>query len=304
MDRYLAMKGFVKVAQSGSFSRAAKDLGANQSSLSRLVQSLEEELGVQLLHRTTRQLRLTEPGTVFFAEASRIVADIDELTARTRELQTATRGHLRIGMPIAFGRGFVVPRLAEFHRSFPEVTLELLMDDRLVDVVREGFDVVIRIGVLPSSTHLSRKLAVVRRYLVAAPSLLQKTGRGFSSEHLGTLPAILFESTRSQSPSWRLTRERSRKEIPIRSHLSVNHLESILTLARDGLGVAHLPSWLVQSDLDSGRLERLLPEWSVASASASESVVHAVYPATRKQTAKVRAFIDFLVTAIAKDPSF
>ncbi len=302
MDKYLAMQSFVRVARAGSFSRAAKALGTNQSSVSRLVQSLEAELGVQLLHRTTRKLSLTEPGQTFLVEASRILSDIDSLTAKTKDLQTVPKGLLRVGMPLAFGRVFIIPKLVEFKRLYPEVTLEISLDDRMIDVVQDGYDLAVRVGRLTDSSHLSRKLAVVDRVLVASPSLWISDQH--NPDQLAQLPALLFESVRSLHPNWVITKQRQRREIPIREHVSVNHLDSIAQLARDGLGVALLPSWLVQEDLQRGKLIRVLPEWSVSGKLDSQSAVHAIFPATRKQTAKVRAFVDFLAKAISTDKRF
>lgn len=302
MDRFLAMQSFVRVAQLGSFSQAAKLLGSNQSSVSRLVQALEEQLGVQLLHRTTRKLNLTEPGRAFLEEASRILADIEALTAQTRDLQSSPRGHLKVGMPLAFGRVFVIPKLAAFKRLYPEVTLEVSLDDRMIDVVQEGFDLVIRVGRLSDSAHRSRKLAIVERVLVASPSLWADAPS--TPEALEKVPAIIFESTRSLHPSWVLTKQRQRREIPIRDFISVNHLESIALLAGDGLGVAQLPSWLVQADLERGTLQRVLPDWSISGKMENQSAVHAIFPATRRQSAKVRVFVDFLVKAMSTDRGF
>jgi len=184
MDRLAAIEAFVRVAECGSFSKAAERLHSSKSVVSRQVGALEAELGARLLHRTTRALTLTEAGRSYFAQAARILADLAEANASVGQLQAAPRGRLRVSAPMSFGFLHLAPAVPDFLDRYPDVEIDLAMNDRYVDLVDEGFDMAVRIGKLEDSSLVARKLAPARRTICAAPAYLQARGVPASPDDL------------------------------------------------------------------------------------------------------------------------
>src|SRR5215813_10384059 len=202
MDRLAAIEAFVRVAECGSFSQAAQRLHASKSVVSRQVGALEADLGVRLLHRTTRALTLTEAGRSYFERASRILADLEEANASVGQLQAAPRGRLRVSAPMSFGFLHLGPAVPDFLDRYPDVDIELVMNDRYVDLVDEGFDMAVRIGRLEDSSLVARKLAPARRTVCAAPAYLQTRGTPVSPDDLEAHECLCY-SNLGQSQEWR-----------------------------------------------------------------------------------------------------
>ena len=295
-----SMKLFIEVVESGSFSAAARKLRTQQSTVSRVIGSLEADYKTALLTRSTRKMMLTEAGHTFLAESRKILAEIEDLQGRMKRIREEPRGLLRVGLSTTFGRLFVVPALAEFKAKYPDIALEVHLDDRLVDIVAEGYDVVIRVGGSEDSFVTSRTLAVVRRGLFVSKGLLKKLGPISTPRDLERYPAILFEERMPAQPKWTLSQGRSKQQVAIPSTICVNQVDSICTLVQDGLGVAHVPLFLIDPEAKGQALERVLPEWDLVGDFENTAGVFALFSGGSKVSAKVRVFVDHLVSRLSR----
>ena len=297
MDRLAAIEAFVRVAECGSFSQAAQRLHSSKSVVSRQVGALEAELGARLIHRTTRALTLTEPGRSYFERASRILADLAEANASVGRLQSAPRGRLRVNAPMSFGFLHLAPALPDFLDRYGDVELELIMNDRFVDLVEEGFDVAVRIGKLEDSSLVARRLAPMRRTVCAAPAYLQKRGVPNSPEDLKSHECLCY-SNLGMTQEWRFVRPDGRPwPIEVHGRLHANNGDALRAAALHGFGLAVLPSFLTGRDIQSGALVSVLEPFM-----PQDSAVYAVYPHARHLSPKVRAFVDFLAERFGPDP--
>jgi DNA-binding transcriptional LysR family regulator len=294
MDRLAAMEAFVRVAEARSFSEAARRLGQSKSVVSRQVAALEEELGARLLTRTTRSLALTEAGRTYFERAARILADVDEADASVSLLAGAPRGRLRVNAPMSFGFLHLAPQLPLFMERYPEVEVDMAMNDRMVDLVEEGFDVAVRItGRLPDSSLVARKLAPVRMAIVASPDYLARRGEPASPEELAGHDCLLYTSDQ-----WQLTGlDGKPRPVHVRGRLRANNGDALRAAALAGLGLALLPTFIVGRDLQDGTLVPVL-----CNHIPCQSTLYAVYPEVRQLSPKVRAFVDFLAAQLGPNP--
>lgn len=277
---------FTKVVQTGGFTAAARELDMPKSTVSRKVSDLESRLGARLLQRTTRRLSLTDVGRTYFAYCTRIVAEVEEAERAVTRLHETPRGALRITAPLAFS--FLGQVVADYLARFPEVRVEMVCTDRVVDLVEEGFDLAIRAGALRDSTLIARRIGSGRRLVVASPHYLARRGVPDSPENLPSHDCMSFGGGQDWRV-WRLRREERALEIPIEPHLLVNDFDILRAAAVAGLGITMLPAERCDEDLRAGRLEQLLPDWT-----APETVMHAVYPSTRHLSPKVKSFVDHL----------
>ncbi|MDC0711070.1 LysR family transcriptional regulator [Stigmatella sp. ncwal1] len=278
---------FAKVVQAGSFTLAARGLRMPKSTVSRKVSELEERVGAQLLQRTTRKLRLTEVGQAYYEHCARIVAEAELAELAVTRMQSAPHGLLRVTAPLAFN--FMGSILAEFLTHYPEVQIDMVCTDRTVDLVEEGFDLAVRAGRLPDSSSLiARRLGSIERGVMASPRYIQEHGAPKSPRELASHDCLLFGSGTGGNV-WSLFSGNRSAEVPIRARLTVNEPDMLRAVTLAGFGVALLPNSLYVEDIASGRLQRILPEWSSSGAS-----VHAIYPVTRHHSPKVMAFVDFL----------
>ncbi|WPB82699.1 LysR substrate-binding domain-containing protein [Archangium violaceum] len=277
---------FAKVVQAGSFTVAARGLRMPKSTVSRKVSELEERVGAQLLQRTTRKLRLTDVGQAYYEHCARIVAEAEQAELAVTRMQSAPHGLLRVTAPLTFS--FLGPIVAEFLKRYPEVQVELVCTDRSVDLVQEGFDLAVRAGRLADSSHIARKLGNVERVVVAAPSYLQERGVPKSPKDLERHDCLVFGAG-MEGNVWTLHSGNKSLQVSVRARLVVNEPDMLRAVAVAGAGIALLPTQPSDTDLTTGRLRRLLPDWS-----SSGAPVHAVYPSTRHHSPKVMAFVDFL----------
>jgi DNA-binding transcriptional LysR family regulator len=297
MDRLAALEAFVRVAECGSFSKAADRLHSSKSVVSRQVSALETELGARLLHRTTRALTLTEAGRSYFERAARILADLAEASASVGQLQAAPRGRLRVSAPMSFGYLHLAPALPDFLDRYPDVELELVMNDRSVDLVDEGFDMAVRIGTLEDSSLVARKLAPMRRTVFASPAYLQARGTPASPDDLRAHECLCY-SNLGLSQEWRFVRPDGRPwPVEVHGRLHANNGDALRAAALRGFGLAVLPSFFVGRDLQSGALVSVLEEFM-----PQDSALYAVYPHARHLSPKVRAFVDFLAERFGPFP--
>lgn len=274
---------FAQVVRSGSFTAAARELGMQKSSVSRKVSDLEESLGARLLQRTTRTLALTEEGRVFHEHCLRAIAELDDGRLALGGMRASPRGLLRVTAPLSFG--FLGPVVAEFLQRFPEVQVEMVCTDRVVDLVDEGFDIAIRAGPLPDSSLVGRRLGSLPRFLVASPSYLRRRGTPRKPDDLAGHACVAFGTRQA---SWRLESGKGPVEVPIvAARLVVNDYELLRRAIIAGLGIGLVPEPDCAGELADGTLRRVLPGWIGA-----DTPIHAVYPSTRHLSSKVKAFVD------------
>jgi DNA-binding transcriptional LysR family regulator len=281
---------FARVVQAGSFTAAARQLELPKSTVSRRVADLEERLGARLLQRTTRRLSLTDVGQTYYQHAARVLAELEAAELAVTRLQEVPRGLLRITMPLNFGH--LGPAVSSFLERYPEVEVEVVCADRIVDLVQEGFDLAVRAGPLADSTLVARSLGAMRRLAVASPAFVSRYGAPKEPEELAGLPCVVFGADPSRT-RWSLQSDERIVSVTVRPRLTVNDFDFLDEAARAGLGVAMIPDFRCVAPLRSRHLVRLLPDWS------SPGVpVHAVYPSTRHLSPKVTAFLEHLRTQL------
>ena len=297
MDRLAAIEAFVQVAETGSFSEAARRLRSSKSVISRQVASLEAELGARLFHRTTRSLTLTEAGQGYLGRVGQILADLEEANLAVTQLQSAPRGKLRINAPMSFGFLHLAPALPEFMSLYPEVELDVSMTDRFVDLVDEGFDLAVRIASLQDSSLIARRLAPIRLAVCASPDYLRQYGAPKTPQDLRHHACIL-NSNLASAHEWKFM-DADKKPFSVRvdSKLVINNGDAMRIAALQGVGLTILPTFIVGRDLQAGTLVSLLSDYMPQSLG-----LHAVYPHARHLSPKVRAFVDFLAARFGPRP--
>lgn len=297
LDHLTGMAVFARVVEEGGFSKAAQTLGLSKSAVSKQVSRLEDRLGVRLLNRTTRRLSLTEAGTAFYEGCRQVVSDAEAAEAAVSHLASAPRGVLRVNAPMSFGQLHVAPALPDFMARYPELAIDLQLNDRTVDVVEEGFDMAIRIGELPDSSLIARRLAPMRRAAAAAPAYLDRHGRLAHPRDLEAHECLIY-SYLAWGREWRFDGEGGEVRVPVSGRVEINNGDALLAAARRGAGIVMLPTFLVGDDLRAGRLEPVLADWSPTQRGA----VYAVFPASRNLLPKVRVFVDFLAERFGPTP--
>jgi DNA-binding transcriptional LysR family regulator len=297
MDRFAALQAFVAVAEAKSFSEAARRLRLAKSAVSRQVSDLEANLGIRLFHRTTRSLSLTEAGRGYFDRAERILADLDDADRAVSRLQAAPRGRLRVSAPMSFGFLHLAPALSDFLARYPNVTVDITMNDRFVDLVEEGFDVAVRIAELHDSSLIARRLAPARRVICASPKYLTTHGAPQVPDDLRT-HECLFYSNLPSARDWRFVApDGSAWPVTVNGRLCANSGDALRVAALHGLGLANLPTFIVGADLQSGTLAPVLDAFV-----AQDLSINAVYPHSRHLSPTVRAFVDFLIDRFGPQP--
>jgi DNA-binding transcriptional LysR family regulator len=289
MDRLTEMEAFVQVVDHGGFTEAARKMGLSKSAVSKHISALEARLAVRLLNRTTRRVNPTEVGLAYYDRARTVLTDAAEADEMVTAMQATPKGSLRISAPMSFGINHLSPAVARFLCAYPEVDVHMVLDDRYVEIVAEGFDLAIRVGVLEDSSLKARKLAETTRRLVAAPSYLERTGAPKSLEDLHR-HQLLHYSNLATGNFWRLrTASGEERQIRVGGRLTANNGDSLMKAAEMGLGIALLPGFIIGDALAAGRLVEVLPERG-----AERHGIFAIYPEGRFTQPKLRAFIDFL----------
>jgi len=291
MDRFAAMQAFARVAESGSFSAAARQLRQSKSLVSRQVADLEANLGVRLIQRTTRSLSLTEAGLAYYDKAQRILAELEEAELAIGQLQANPRGRLRVAAPMSFSILHLAPALPDFLARYPEIDIAIEMNDRVVDLLEEGFDLALRIGRLADSRLLARKLAPMRRVIAASPDYLARFGSPQKPQDLKQHRCLCY-SNRGVAEEWRFIGQ----SVEVKGRVHANNGDLLREMALNGLGIVDLPIFLVEDDLRSGALMPLLEDFL-----KQDGGLHAVYPRAPYLAPKVRVFIDFLAARWSTD---
>lgn len=290
MDRLGEMEAFVRVVDLGGFTEAARKLGVSKSAVSKHVASLEERMGARLLNRTTRRVSPTEIGLAFYDRAIRVLAEALEAEAMVSSMQDAPRGELRISAPVSFGLRVIAPAVAEFLKTYEDISVHMVLDDRRVELVAEGYDLAIRIGDLPDSSLKARRLGDVSSLLVASPAYVAAHGTPERWQDL-TGHNLLHYSNLSSGNYWRLAgADGEERQIRATGRLTVNNGDALLKAAEAGLGIAYSPDFIIGDAIREGRLVELLPD-----ARRPVFGIYAVYPQGRFPQPKLRVFIDFLV---------
>ena len=296
MEDLERMAIFARVVEDKSFSAAARRLNLSKSLVSKQVTQLEKSVGARLLNRTTRALSLTEAGAAFYEHCARIVEELEEAKLAVGRLHSEPRGLLRISVPVAFGRLHIATILPEFLAAYPDLKIDMVTSDRFVDLAEEGYDVVIRIADQPAPTLVARKLAPVRRQMVATPDYFERHGIPQTPEDLENHNCLTYTYFNPQDP-WRLRGPDGDISVRASGNLRVNDDDALAEAVLRGLGLALLPTFIIGKELQAGRLQSALSQYIPL-----ERHIYAVYLANRHVTAKVRAFIDYLLKRFSPEP--
>jgi len=309
MDKLSAMKTFVRVVESGSFSAVADELQATQSAISKQVAALERELATKLLVRTTRSLALTDEGARYFEQVRRLVAEIAEAESSLAKGESQLRGWLRVAASVGYGRLKLMPLVKSFMLTHPDVKIDLRLHDGFIDLVEQGIDVSVRIGDLPDSGLLARRIGTSNRMLVAQRDYLQSVanahGLPVHPQDLQAHNCIVYTGM-ANSNVWTFTAGDGAPEakgvtrsVRVEGSIQTNSSEVIRASVISGMGIGYSPTWLFESELASGEVVRVMPEWD-----SPQSPIHLVSPPERKHSAKVRAFVEHVLGASVAQPSY
>ena len=296
MGRFEEMQAFVRTAEAQSFTAAAQRLGLSKSIVSQRVADLEARLGVRLINRTTRRLSLTEAGAGFLTGAERALSETVEAEERATRHGTELRGSLRIAAPLSFALMHLQPAIFEFMTAHPSLEVHIDLDDRHLDLIGGGWDMALRIGRLPDSSLIARRLAPSLTVCCATQDYLDRHGTPMRPEDLEQHECVLYSGA-SRPDSWPFLIDGEWVPINVRGRLITNNGDLLLGAVQAGHGIAILPSFLVGCPIAQGKLVRVLADWPT-----KEGAIHAVYPPTRHLAARVRLFTDFLADRIGKQP--
>jgi DNA-binding transcriptional LysR family regulator len=292
MDRIEAMQAFVAVADLRGFAPAARKLGLSPSGVTRLIAALEEHLGARLLQRTTRSVALTDVGSRYLERARRILADVEEAEVSAQDERTRPGGRLVVSAPVGFGRLHVSPMMSEYLKRYPDVSGELRLADRVVNLVEDGVDVAVRIGHLPDSSLVARHVGEMRRIVVASPGYLKRRGEPDTPEAIASHETIQFGAT-AASPDWLFVRDGQEIHVAPTPRLTTNSSDAAIQYAVQDGGLTRVLAYQAAEAIKAGRLKIVLAKFEQPA-----SPIHMVYPTSRLLSAKVRTFID-LVTEIS-----
>lgn len=296
MDRLDAMQMFVRVVETGSFTRVAHEFTTTQPTVTKQIAAMEARLKVRLLNRNTRGVSLTEPGTLYYEKCKAIVNDVADAESVVKVRQSQVHGQLRVGSSVAFGRRVVVPLALEFMQQNPQVQIDLSFEDRYTDLVASGIDVALRLGKLADSSLGARTLGVNPWVLVASPTYLKKHGTPRRPSDLKEHATLIYSSVQGND-LWRLRNASGEAvSVPVTGRLRSNNLSALLAAARSHMGIAALPWYVAHESLKAARVVEVLKTCRLP-----EQEIHAVYPSPRLVPQKVQAFIAFLQGRLGKE---
>ena len=296
MDRLQNMQTFIDVVDTGSFTATADKLGLTRAAVSKHVQQLENHLGARLLNRTTRRVALSDIGRAFHDRCIRILADLEEAELAVSALHETPVGTLNVNAPMSFGTIHLAPAVADFMAAYPELHVTMTLNDRVVDVIEEGFDISLRIGKLADSSLIARNIGTSQAWLCATPNYLEQHGTPLKPGDLKSHRCLHYGYL-ATGAQWHLEGPEGLTSVPIRPILCANNGEALVSAALHHLGILMTPSFIAGRELQAGRLIRVLPDYSPAPLPIS-----LIYPPTRYLSAKVRLFIDFLSSRFGPTP--
>ena len=292
MDRLQAMTAFVRVVETGSFSGAARHIGVGQPAVSKTVAQLEDRLQVRLLVRSTHGLMPTDAGLRFYERAKMAIQEADEAELQARGAGAGLTGRLRISAATTFARLLIVPRLPEFLKRHPDLEIDIVLDDRVIDLVSEGIDVALRMGQLSDSSALARRLAQGQRSVIATPAYLKRAGTPSVPADLAAHEAIVYSQLEN---SWMFRKGGTEASVAIRGRVRVSAAEGIRAAVLADMGLTVNSDWMFAPELQSGAVVRVLEDWRLPPVD-----LWAVFPTGRLASAKARAFADFVETGMAQ----
>ncbi len=287
---------FAKVVEFESFSKAADDLGLSKSAISKQISALEDRLGARLLNRTTRQLSVTNAGAKLYDRCRSIVAEIEAAELEAGQLHSRPTGLLKVTAGMSLGQLHLAPALSAFLETYPEMSLELALNDRIVDLIEEGYDVALRIANLEASSLIQRRLCDIRIVTVAAPSYLERHGEPRHPSELADHACVTYSYVWAGS-AWRFTTPDRSNRVRINPRAQVNNGDAMLPLVEAGIGITQLPTFLLHEGLRNGTLKTILDDFE-----PTPLGLYAVYPQSRSLSVKVRVFIDFVAKHFAGTP--
>jgi DNA-binding transcriptional LysR family regulator len=296
MDQIAAIRVFVRVVESGSFSAVAREAGVGQPAISKQISALEAHLGAQLLRRTSRSLSLTEAGQDFYEAAVRLIDDLQAAESRIGKGQTAPSGLIRVTVAPVFGRLYLVPRLHDFFARYPDISVEFIVSDRVINLVEEGVDLAIHNGELKDSTLIARRIATTPVVTVASTVYLDRHETPVSPTDLDAHRCIIF-APQGVPRAWGFEGKFGDIAYQPRGHFRTNDADQIRAAVLCGLGLAHTPGWLFAGEFARGTVRRVLCDYE-----PTPLPISAVHPAGRRLATKVRVFIDFLAEILAAEP--
>jgi DNA-binding transcriptional LysR family regulator len=288
MDRMSAMETFVLVVETGSFSAAARRLNVGQPAVSKVVAQLEESLGVKLLVRTTRGLTATEAGLGYYERARRSIQEAEEAVIAARGASNSLTGRLRVAAAVTFSRIHLMPYLPAFLQAHPDLQVEFVLDDRNVDLVREGIDVALRMGALPDSSLSAKRVATGRHVVVATPSYLAKAGEPKEPSVLAEHQAVIYDQG-GGGPDWTFRKNGKECSVSLSGRLRVSAAEGVRAAVLAGGGLAVTSEWMFAPEIADGTVKAILQDWELPTQN-----LWAVFPAGRAATNKARKFIEFV----------
>ena len=296
MDRLEAMRLYTRIVELGSFTAAADDLNLPRATVTHAIKRLETRLGAQLLQRTTRRVRTTRDGEVYYGHCVRLLGDMDEVEADFREAAVLPKGRLRIDLPGTVARLLVIPALPEFCARFPQIELDIGTSDRFVNLLREGVDCVLRVGELGDSAMVARRVATLAQVTVASADYLRRRGRpqSLADLHEGHLAVNWASPTTRRSEPLEFMAGRKRREARLPGRVTVSGVDAYLACCEAGMGIAQFPRYRIAAALADGSLCEILPAMPPPSLPMS-----VLYPPQRQMPARLRVFIDWLVELTA-----
>ena len=297
MDKFAAISAFTAVVEESGFAAAARTLGTSRSQVNKAVINLEDDLGVQLLQRTTRRVSPTPSGQAFYEKCRTILDDLSEAERSLKDTSDRPAGTLKINAPLSFGVTHFGPALIDFMKHYPEITTELELSDRFVDPVEDGYDITVRIGASdPIPSLIDHEIVEMKRVLCAAPSFLKQHGAPQEPDDLTNLPCLHYGNLATGN-SWPLIRGETQKSVRISGTLCSNNGDILCRGAVAGLGIALLPTFIVGRELQAGRLVTLLPEWKPTTLQLC-----LLYPPNRHLAARVRLLVEFIYERFGGEP--
>jgi DNA-binding transcriptional LysR family regulator len=292
MDRYQAMSTFVRVVETGSFSAAARHLNVGQPAVSKTVAQLESRLQVSLLVRTTHGLTTTEAGLRFYERAKAAIEEADEAELAARGAAAGLAGCLRVSAATTFARLHIVPLLPRFLAGHPDLDIDVVLDDRVIDLVAEGIDLSLRMGTLADSTAVARKLATGKRSVLATPAYLARAGEPRTPAEIADHEAVVYSATASV---WSFDRDGTQTSVGVRGRVRVSAAEGLRAAVLADMGLTVASDWMFAPELASGSVRKVLQDWALPPID-----LWAVFPTGRMATAKARQFAAFVETIMAE----
>jgi DNA-binding transcriptional LysR family regulator len=297
MDLTTAMKSFVRVVESGSFSAVARELGSTQPAVSKHIAWLEQRLGSRLMERTTRKLSLTQEALQYYERAKTILEQIEDAERLVRRGRSEITGELRIACSVGFGRFQIVPRLKAFLAAHPQLRIDLRMSDAMSDLLEEGIDVAIRIGEITDANLIARKLGTTHRVVVAAPAYLKGRKLPRRPRDLAAHECVLYSGLATRN-EWRFDGPDGAQSVRVQGRFEVNSSEGVREAVLAGVGIGYAPAWLFADELREKTLRVLLRDYRAATLP-----IHGVSPPSRRFAAKIKALLDYLEAEFSIDPS-